>query len=299
MRILITHNDLDGLSCAILAIYFDNFDRIYSIGNSFEILYSWIDDEVDQVLITDLSISEDLITENISIIDHHKTSSYIKKFSNCIHDNSKSATRLFYENYYQKLNKNSKIEKFVELVDKNDLFKFSNIDVEYNLNRLFLGLKTFETHEKLIYDHGLIDSNYRLFIETIINKFLSKSKIFNYSESDMKIINKQLSIDQYSLKCAENILRKRIDRKNNKFGITNILYGNQSIIGYKLLINHPDLKYIILIYPTNLNRISIRSQKDFDCTSIPGIYGHKNAGGGSFIERYVKRLINDENMDLF
>ena len=162
-----------------------------------------------------------------------------------------------------------------------------------------MGLKTFESDEKLIYDRGLIDSNYKLFIETIINKFLSKSKIFNYSESDMKIINKQLSIDQSSLKFAENLLRKRIDLKNNKFGITNILFGNQSIIGYKLLINHPDLKYIILIYPDNLKRLSIRSQKDFDCTSIPNIYGHKNAGGGSFSEKFVKRLINDENMDLF
>lgn len=299
MRILITHNDLDGISCAILAIYFDQFDRIYSIGKSLEINDNWINNLNNQVLITDLSISEDLITKNISIIDHHKTSSYIKKFSNCIHDTSKSATRLIYENYYQKLNKNSKIEKFVELVDKNDLFDFSDIDSEYNLNRLFLGLKTFESDEKLIYDHGLIDSNYKLFIETIINKFLSKSKIFNYSESDMKIINKQLSIDQSSLKFAENLLRKRIDQKNNKFGITNIFFGNQSIIGYKLLINHPDLKYIILIYPDNLKRLSIRSQKDFDCTSIPNIYGHKNAGGGSFSEKFVKRLINDENMDLF
>lgn len=83
MRILITHNDLDGISCAILAIYFDSFDRIYSIGNSLEINDNWINNLNDQILITDLSISEDLITKNISIIDHHKTSSYIKKFSNC------------------------------------------------------------------------------------------------------------------------------------------------------------------------------------------------------------------------
>lgn len=309
-KVLITHTDLDGIGCAILAIYFDNFDYIYSIN------YNSIDDYIDlinlspenQYVITDLSLSEEQFCRinkisNVTIIDHHKSSNYLQKYKNQFVDVSKCGTKLFYEKYYKSINKNSKIDKFVEIVNINDLWLFNkyNFEINYNLNRLFVEMKNSSGFiEKIqIYNHGLSNSIYKSFIELIINKFLSKSSVFNYSINDLKFIDNQKQLENESKKHAEAVLQIRTDINGNKFGLTGIINGLTSLTGSYLLNKYSELKYIVLYFPTYLQVLSVRSINDFDCTQIPKINGHKNAAGGSFSEKFIKRLIKSKINDLF
>ena len=309
-KVLITHTDLDGIGCAILAIYFDNFDYIYSIN------YNSIDDYIDlinlssenQYIITDLSLSEEQFCRinkisNVTIIDHHKSSNYLQKYKNQFIDVSKCGTKLFYEKYYKSINKNSKIDKFVEIVNINDLWLFNkyNFEINYNLNRLFVEMKnSSEFIEKIqIYNRGLTNSIYKSFIELIINKFLSKSSFFNYSINDLKLINNQKQLEDESKKHAEEFLQIRTDINGNKFGLTGIINGLTSLIGSYLLNKYSELKYVVLYFPLYLKVLSVRSINDFDCTQIPNINGHKNASGGLFSEKFIKRLIKSKINDLF
>ena len=310
-KVLITHTDLDGIGCAILAIYFDNFDYIYSIN------YNSIDDYIDlinllspenQYIITDLSLSEEQFCRinkisNVTIIDHHKSSNYLQKYKNQFIDVSKCGTKLFYEKYYKSINKNSKIDKFVEIVNINDLWLFNkyNFEINYNLNRLFVEMKyNSEFIEKtLIYNRGLTNSIYKSFIELIINKFLSKSSVFNYSINDLKFIDNQKQLENQSKEYAEEFLQIRTDRNGNKFGLTGIINGLTSLIGSYLLNKYSELIYIVLYFPTYLQVLSVRSINDFDCTQIPYINGHKNAAAGSFSEKFIKSLIRSKINDLF
>lgn len=309
-KVLITHTDLDGIGCAILAIYFDNFDYIYSIN------YNSINDCIDsinlspenQYVITDLSLSEEQFSRidkisNVTIIDHHKSSNYLQKYKNQFIDVSKCGTKLFYEKYYKSINKNSKIDKFVEIVNINDLWLFNkyNFEINYNLNRLFVEMKNSSGFiEKIqIYNHGLTNSIYKSFIELIINKFLSKSSVFNYSINDLKFIDNQKQFENQSKIYAEAVLQIRTDKNGNKFGLTGIINGLTSFIGSYLLNKYSELKYVVLYFPNYLQVLSVRSINDFDCTQIPKINGHKNAAGGLFSEKIIKSLIKSKINDLF
>lgn len=309
-KVLITHTDLDGIGCAILAIYFDNFDYICSIN------YNSINDCINsinlspenQYVITDLSLTEEQFCRinkisNVTIIDHHKSSNYLQKYKNQYVDVSKCGTKLFYEKYYKSINKNSKIDKFVEIVNINDLWLFNkyNFEINYNLNRLFVEMKnSSEFIEKIqIYNHGLTNSIYKSFIELIINKFLSKSSVFNYSINDLKFIDNQKQFENQSKIYAEAVLQIRTDINGNKFGLTGIINGLTSLIGSYLLNKYSELKYVVLYFPTYLQVLSVRSINDFDCTQIPKINGHKNAAGGLFSEKFIKSLIKSKINDLF
>lgn len=311
-KVLITHTDLDGIGCAILAIYFDNFDYIYSIN------YNSIDEFIDiinifssenQYVITDLSLSEEQFCRinkisNVTIIDHHKSSNYLQKYKNQFIDVSKCGTKLFYEKYYKSINKNSKIDKFVEIVNINDLWLFNkyNFEINYNLNRLFIEMKNnseFTEKIQLIYNRGLTNSIYKSFIELIINKFLSKSSVFDYSINDLELIDNQKQLENQSKKYAEEFLEIRTDINGNKFGLTGVINGLTSLIGSYLLNKYSELKYIVLYFPNYLKVLSVRSVNDFDCTQIPNINGHKNASAGLFSEKFIKRLIKSKINDLF
>lgn len=136
---LFTHDDLDGLGCAIVAKYkFEDLDVEYCN-------YDEVDDKVrkfiteeshkyDRVFITDISVNEDIakdIEEYIphitNLIDHHATSEWLNKYKwanvNPLHeDSTKSSGTTMLWDY---LNQPKELYDFVEKVRRYDTWEWS------------------------------------------------------------------------------------------------------------------------------------------------------------------------------
>ena len=103
---LITHCDLDGIGCIILAKLFfkDNID--YTICKSLqdvnEVLNNININQYEQIFITDIICNEEYLhNSKIQLFDHHQTAEYLNQYSNCIvrieiNNKKTCGTELFY-----------------------------------------------------------------------------------------------------------------------------------------------------------------------------------------------------------
>lgn len=83
---LITHTDLDGVGCAILAkyVYGDNVDINFADYDEVNNIMEELDEtKYESVFMTDLSCDLDYISKLDKLIDHHKTALHLNKYDNC------------------------------------------------------------------------------------------------------------------------------------------------------------------------------------------------------------------------
>jgi oligoribonuclease NrnB/cAMP/cGMP phosphodiesterase (DHH superfamily) len=119
--------------------------------------YGEIDDVIadnlrhfDKLIISDLSPSESTLMRimgeiEVVVIDHHKTSRWLKNYPGMIHDESKCATLLVHEWLRDQGCDVSKYDNYVDCVNDVDLWKLQRED-SLQMNMLFmkLGIKRFE-----------------------------------------------------------------------------------------------------------------------------------------------------------
>jgi Predicted phosphohydrolase (DHH superfamily) len=104
-KVLITHNDFDGVTCAIL------FKIIHPNGTYYLENYDTVDNRIKQVLeerpdflyITDISPQSEEVIEllnkfgNVRLFDHHKTALHLNNLPWATVDTTKCGAYLFYE----------------------------------------------------------------------------------------------------------------------------------------------------------------------------------------------------------
>ena len=274
--LLITHTDLDGISVLVLTRYF---------GVKFKKVYVWNYEEINiddmkkykNIIMVDLSIDEKSFLDlkqrgcDIRIYDHHETSKYISKYKGNIWDMNRCGTRIFYDNYIKFLpmfKENKSVEDYVLLVDTFDRWQQNNPLWEraLNLQRLFTSTQHFIN---------------------IGVEYIKRNLVFTPSES-MTIIQ---TIHDEDKEYKESIrgMKKYTDSKGVIYGVIPIK-KYVSIVCNRILNNNQDLVYVIGYYPSG--RISVRSVERFDVTTLKGIHGHKNAGGGFMNKNEIKELIN-------
>lgn len=131
---IITHTDLDGSGCAIVAKYFfgDRIEVTHADYNNLEEVVNNIlqrMDEYEMIYFTDICPEEEDVIKlskfgNIHIFDHHKSRAEFADKYDIIHlELSECGTKLFYEyliSQYGEDRRNDKLEKFVDLVDRYD-----------------------------------------------------------------------------------------------------------------------------------------------------------------------------------
>lgn len=127
-RYLVTHTDLDGIGCAILAAkcypnLSVNFVDYKEVNELIVEMLGVIDPEA-KLIITDLSVSEELASildkrGNVELIDHHPTASFLIKYPWALVLLENSATKNFYRVMSQKYQLED-YEPFVELVNNYD-----------------------------------------------------------------------------------------------------------------------------------------------------------------------------------
>lgn len=290
---LITHNDLDGVGCYIVAkiMLEEEVDVTYcNYGDVNEEVLKAIENEnvYSKIFITDISVTEevandlDKIGEKVVLLDHHPTALFLNRYSWAkveeyfdIEEKT-CATRLLYD--YFNADGNVYLDTFVEKVRLFDTWlwkeKYNDEDAKYlNDLRYILGKEDFAN--------------------SLISKIKSKSTLFN--EFDLKLLAiKQREIDSYVEKKDKDLVVTEI--RGYKAGVV-IAESNQSELGNRLCEMHPELDLVAMV---NQNGISYRTVKDNVNVSEIAKYfgggGHPKASGSSVpkecLEGFILSLFN-------
>lgn len=272
-QVLVTHNDLDGVSVAILALFNSvPLQEIYSCGYS-AITANFADSlsVYEKVYVVDISFGE-YTKPNMITLDHHTP----ETAGHC-------GTWLFYKHIIPKERHTIIQDRFVELVDVYDEWK--NSDKFWRralaLNRLFL-IEKMKDEFQLMKMYNLFKRNpFMRFIDLMLEQLTCPS--FN-SLYCLISTAKDAEIQAFAGKVSSFIKNLSFevnrDTKCNSYRhfIVNESVPDQSYIAHKLL--EPDevedVDYVIIEYE-KWDKYSLRSI-ELDLHIFDGFEGHEHAG---------------------
>ncbi|WP_075617727.1 DHH family phosphoesterase [Paenisporosarcina indica] len=294
---LLSHNDLDGVGCGILAkIAFDKqvkvkYNSVSSLDREVELFLEKADKN-STLFITDLSVNEENEKKleafyqakgNVKLIDHHKTALHLNNYDwgHVIVEVDEgmltSATSLYYEFLVAEklLAPTDAIAEFVELIRQYDTWEWEkneNFQAQ-RLNALFY-LITIEEFE-----------------EKIINR-LKTNEHFSFDEFETKIL------DMEDNKIERYIRRKKREIVQLEIGglFAGIVYAESyhSELGNELGKAYPHLDYIAIINMGG-KRLGFRtSHDDVDVSEVAGQFGgggHAKASGCSLTDEAYKQYV--------
>nr|WP_106781253.1 oligoribonuclease [Lysinibacillus timonensis] len=296
---LLSHNDLDGVGCGILAKLAFGQDvkvRYNSIASlNREIEFYLENDKPDTFLfITDLSPNEknekrleEFYREhpNVQLIDHHKTAINLNDYEwgYVLVEDAKgkltSATSLFYEYLIanHQLEETPAVSEFVELVRQYDTWEWEKNENHkaHSLNSLFFLVSIDE------------------FEETMIER-LQNNEHFDFDEFEKKLLNmEEDKIERY-------IRRKRREIVQTKVGdyYVGVVYAESyhSELGNELGKEHIHLDYITILNMGG-KKVSFRTVHDHvDVSEVAGQFGgggHQKASGCNLVEEAYKSYVLD------
>ncbi|WP_313800787.1 oligoribonuclease [Cytobacillus sp.] len=296
---LLSHNDLDGVGCGILAkLAFGNDVKVrYNSISALNREVEWFlenDEKETFLMITDLSVNEENEKRlesfyqdkgKVQLIDHHKTSLSLNDYEwgHVVVEDEEgkltSATSLLYEYLIknQKLTPTSTLDEFVELVRQYDTWEWekNNNQQARRLNALFYLISIDEFEEKMIQRLQLED-------------------FFSFDEFEKKLL------DMEDDKIERYIRRKRRELVQSQIGdhFAGIVYAESyhSELGNELGKEYPHLDYIAII---NIGgkRVGFRTIHDhIDLSEVAGKYGgggHAKASGCSLTDEAYKQFVID------
>ncbi len=290
---LLSHNDLDGVGCGILAKLAFN-DKVKIRYNSITALDREIefflenDQQKTFLFITDLSPNEEnekrihdyyQATGNVQLLDHHKTALHFNQYV-LIEDEQgflTSATSLYYQYLviHGLLEKTEAVSEFVELVRQYDTWEWEkngNLQAQ-RLNALFFLVSIEEFEEKML-------------------ERLKTSDHFDFDDFEKKI----LSMEEE--KTERYIRRKKRELIQTTLGeyYAGVVYAESylSELGNELGKENPHLDYIAMINMGS-KKISFRTIHDhIDVSAIAAKYGgggHQKAAGCSLTEEAYRQYV--------
>ncbi|WP_068674861.1 DHH family phosphoesterase [Oceanobacillus sp. Castelsardo] len=246
---LLSHNDLDGVGCGILAkLAFGNHVRVRynSVGSLNREVEWFLENEKDTFLfITDLSVNEknEIRLEEyykdggkLQLIDHHQTALSFNDYDwghVIVEDEEErltSATSLFYEYLlnHEFLESSKAVEEFVELVRQYDTWEWEKNSNEkaQRLNSLFF-LVSIEEFE-----------------EVMIQRLQSNDHFF-FDEFEEKILNmEENKIERYIRKKRRELVQKKV---GELYAGVVFAESYHSELGNQLGKEYPHLDYIAIL----------------------------------------------------
>lgn len=296
---LLSHNDLDGVGCGILAklAFGENVKVRYNSISGLNREVEWFlenDDKNTFLFITDLSVNEkneqrlDEFYQNggkVQLIDHHKTALHYNNYpwGHVVVEDDEgkltSATSLLYEYLIsnQLIELSDAITEFVELVRQYDTWEWEkneNQDAQ-RLNALFFLISIEEFEEKMI-------------------TRLQTSEHFHFDEFEKKILDmEENKIDRYIRRKRRELVQTELDGL-----FAGVVYAESyhSELGNELGKEYPHLDYIAIL---NIGgkRMGFRTIHDhIDVSEVAGQYGgggHAKASGCSLTEEAYKNFVTE------
>lgn len=296
---LLSHNDLDGVGCGILAkLAFGKdlqvrYNSIAALNREVELFFE-NDDPETVLFITDLSINEKNEKNieafyqsggKVQLIDHHKTSLNYNQYDwgNVIveDDDGKltSATSLFYHYLIEKghLSKTEALDEFVELVRQYDTWEWEKNDNQQaqRLNALFFLVSIDEFEKKML-------------------ERLKSFDHFQFDDFEKKILDmEEGKIERYIRRKRREIVQAQI---NDHFAGVVYAESYHSELGNELGKEYPHLDYIAIINMGG-KRLGFRTIHDhIDVSKIAeklGGGGHAKAAGCTLTENAYKLYVSN------
>ena len=294
---LVTHNDLDGAGCEILARkYFMGYDitvKRTDYNKVNRVVWETLDqignDITSTLFLTDISFkgndTDNLVQkinflydsgQNIVMIDHHETSQYLGDFQWCTHIMGTCATKILFKCF--NLPTDGIIDRFASSVDAYDLWKLDSPYREHgeDLNRLY--------H---FYGHDLFVKN---LVETIEHADSVEWLCHILRE------NEKQSVDSIIESSKEFNQTLRVDNRGNKYYL---LWSEFEIneTATRLLEQNSEIDYVAAIVPGK-RKVSLRTSKDRN-VNVAEIAernhggGHKDAAGFYYSGRAPEILLED------
>ena len=296
---LLSHTDLDGVGCGVLAklAFGDRIKIRYNSIASLNREVEWFlenEERNTHLFITDLSVNEEnekRLEEfyqtggKVQLLDHHKTALHFNEYEwghVVVEDNEgnlASGTSLFYEYLIENelIQTSNAIDEFVELVRQYDTWEWekNNNQEAHRLNALFFLISIDEFEEKMV------------------NR-LQNSDHFFFDEFEQKIL------DMEEDKVERYIRRKRRELVQTSIGdyLAGIVYAESyhSELGNELGKEYPHLDYIAMLNMGG-KRISLRTIHDHvDVSEVAGHYGgggHAKAAGCSLTNEAYNQFVTD------
>ncbi|GLY10745.1 DHH family phosphoesterase [Pseudobacillus badius] len=296
---LLTHNDLDGVGCGILAkLAFGKQVQVrYNSVAGLDYEVAWFLENQDKktaLFITDLSVNKDNQEKlnafhqdggKVQLIDHHKTALHFNEYEwghVVIEDEDgklTSATSLLYDYLLQHelIEPSNALAEFVELVRQYDTWEWEkNANQEARrLNALFFLVSIEEFEDRMI-------------------SRLRYHQHFFFDELEEKIL------DMEDDKIARYIHRKRRELVQASIGehMAGVVYAESyhSELGNELGKENPHLDYIAIL---NIGgkRLGFRTIHDhIDVSEVAARYGgggHAKAAGASMTEEAYTQFVTD------
>lgn len=300
--LLIFHTDLDGIGVGVLQEYFNlPFDKVLSCDYGFEADTAILEfmNNADEIVFADISIPENLYNsliqkgKKIFIFDHHETSKWTQDKENCVWDDKRSGTKIFFDEYIKKLHSRYKpiVQEFVNLVDIYDRWDLKSPlrEMSEDLQRVFVNMGEWNIKDAIV--------RHARFTRLMVRKF-DKENNFNWGVVEKYHIKLARASEEKAYKSAVDILQIRKDNRGRKFAVF-YAWGKISMTCHKFLnIDNLDVDYIICAqtFHNEWGVLSLRSREgQFDLLQLAGVNGHKAAAGAELTSDDAHRLI-DENM---
>lgn len=295
---LLSHNDLDGVGCGILAklAFRDQVIVRYNSVGSLNREVEWFieNDKDTHLFITDLSVNEEnekRLNEyyqaggRLQLIDHHKTALHYNEYDwgyVVVEDeegNLTSATSLFYEYLISRglLQPTGAIAEFVELVRQYDTWEWEQNDNQKakKLNALFFLISIDE------------------FEETMLDR-LESDESFQFNEFEERILAmEEDKTERYIRRKRRELVQKKID---DLYAGVVFAESYHSELGNELGKEYPHLDYIAIM---NIGgrRMGFRTIHDHvDVSEVAGRFdggGHAKAAGCVMNELAFKLFVKE------
>ncbi|MFP7732289.1 DHH family phosphoesterase [Priestia aryabhattai] len=296
---LLSHTDLDGVGCGILArlAFGDQIKIRYNSIASLNREVEWFlenEEKNTHLIITDLSVNEEnekRLEEfyqtggKVQLLDHHKTALHFNKYKwghVIVEDdegNLASGTSLFYEYLIENelIKTSDAVNEFVELVRQYDTWEWekNNNQEAHRLNALFFLISIDEFEEKMV------------------NRLQNNDHFF-FDEFEQKILDmEEDKVERYIRRKRRELVQTSVDEY-----LAGIVYAESyhSELGNELGKEYPHLDYIAMLNMGG-KRISLRTIHDHvDVSEVAGHYGgggHAKAAGCSLTNEAYKQFVTN------
>ncbi len=296
---LLSHTDLDGVGCGILArlAFGDQIKIRYNSIASLNREVEWFlenEEKNTHLIITDLSVNEEnekRLEEfyqtggKVQLLDHHKTALHFNKYEwghVIVEDdegNLASGTSLFYEYLIENelIKTSDAVNEFVELVRQYDTWEWekNNNQEAHRLNALFFLISIDEFEEKMV------------------NRLQNNDHFF-FDEFEQKILDmEEDKVERYIRRKRRELVQTSVDEY-----LAGIVYAESyhSELGNELGKEYPHLDYIAMLNMGG-KRISLRTIHDHvDVSEVAGHYGgggHAKAAGCSLTNEAYKQFVTN------
>ena len=311
-RILVSHIDLDGLGSVLIYLYFK--EKRVIPGMDFDtymlIDYGWEREpnnisylaSFDEVIMADISAPKEYIDKirakgtKVRIFDHHLASEWLKDDPDSIWNNTRSGTRIFWEEYARPLVRRYPrvIQELVDRVDTYDCWREDSPlwGEAKALNSVLYGMKDYKAGNE-------IDSD-KDFIESTLRKFNLYPNEWVWMPREKRIIAESIRRENELYEQAKSTMKIRIDSKERLFGL--ITLGSKiSLICSRILKENDGLDYIICInsYHGINGKLSFRTRKDLDLNTFAGVHGHAAAAGAQVTPETANKLWEEDYVPVY